>query len=203
MNLTGTPAQLKMFEALGVLLNQLPMHQVSITEIIKTAGVSRSTFYLYYTDFSAFIQDLENRLLKHVDQTQKRDLKSAINATAISPDFNTAYPVFLALVKGIEDNFPLFKALTEQDNSRQFIETFQLSLSETLFANLEENMENKAFFQGIPADYAMPIFFSTILTIILHWLHKKNPEPAAIVARLITRSRYVAPYELFKPKAEP
>lgn len=198
MKLTGTPAQLKMFAALSKLLNQKPTVQVSITAIVKTAGVSRSTFYLYYSDLPAFFKDLQDRLLAHVEKAQDDHLKSAINATAISPDFENAYPVFFALTKAVQDNFMLFKGLTEQKESRQFIEAFQFSLSETLFSNLTENMENKEFFDGIPSDYAMPMFFSSILIIILHWLHKKNPESAQVIARLITRSRYVAPYELFK-----
>lgn len=198
MKLTGTPAQLKLFAAFSDLLSQMPMTRISITHLVNAAGVNRSTFYLYYVDLPAFIKDLEDRLLVHIEEGADKRLQSAIKATIVSPDPQSVYPVFLDLTQSIADNFELFKELTAEDGDHRFADKLQLTLTEILFSNLEEALENKTFFEDIPADYAMPIFFSSILTIILHWLHKKKPESAQEVAKLITKSRYVEPYKLFR-----
>ncbi len=198
MKITGTPAQLKMFVAFGKLLQSRPINQVSITSIIKAASINRSTFYLYYSDIDAFVNDLENRLLDYISDKQSDQLRIAIEATSREPSFDNAYPVFLSITRSIKDNFQLFQALTSPNGDSAFIEKLELSMGSTLFANLSEVEENEEFFAGVPADYAVPMFFSSILTVIKHWLKKDKPESAEFVAKLITRTRYVSPYQLFK-----
>ncbi|ANZ61495.1 hypothetical protein AYR62_08525 [Secundilactobacillus paracollinoides] len=200
--LTGTPMQQRLYETFAEMLKTKQVSEISVVALTKQAGVSRGTFYMYYADIPHFVDQLERTLFMHLGRAHADNLQTAIKATALAPNPEIAYPIFEKLMATINDYYPLFRGLSGPNGDPHFWKMFETEMTSSLFSALPETLENTLYLDDIPVDYVMPIFMSSILTIIRHWLLKINPEPYQEVAKIITESRYVEPYNLFKASDE-
>lgn len=49
------------------LLSETGLHKITVASVTKAAGINRSTFYEYYSDVRALLEDTENKLLADLD----------------------------------------------------------------------------------------------------------------------------------------
>lgn len=192
-----TPKQKQLFTGFSRLLKTRSMATITVTDLIKEAGVSRGTFYLYYQGIDDFVAQVESSLLNMLIKKQAPVLQGAIRRTSEGPNRAAANDAFLALARAIGSQWDLFSALASENGDPSLRAKLMDTLSDVLFRALPPQLENDDFFESIPVDYAMPMYLGTIVEILVHWLRKKKPESPEIVAETIVKSRYVPPYHLF------
>ncbi|MFA6829944.1 MAG: TetR/AcrR family transcriptional regulator [Bacilli bacterium] len=73
------------------LLTKNSINKISVNEIIKTAGVSKATFYKYYTDKYSLLAECFNRYCHHFEETLLENK---------SPDFVSIFTDFLNEERG-------------------------------------------------------------------------------------------------------
>jgi AcrR family transcriptional regulator len=189
----------KMFSTVPKLLTTTPIFKLTVTMVVKAAKVSRGSFYSHFQDIYDFIHAFEDALIKQATVSQQV-LDQGIQAAFVHPDPRNAYPTYLELTTNINAQLTSFQALLGPNGDPQFLDQFQAGLIDNLLATTEQAPLNHQYFQSIPADYAMPIYFSGVLAIIRHWLTKDHPETPEVVANIIVQSRYTAAYNLFSDR---
>ena len=57
-----------LLDAFKILAGQKALNKISVSEITKLTGVTRSTFYNHYEDMPAFINAMEDRIIDEIFQ---------------------------------------------------------------------------------------------------------------------------------------
>lgn len=67
--------------ALNQLVQQKDMCDISISELVAKANITRSTFYVYYDSIAAVRDDIENEIIAQIDKVMNENdwLKSMVN----------------------------------------------------------------------------------------------------------------------------
>ncbi len=75
MRYNSRPAKTKrnIKRALLILLNEKDISEITISELAKTAEISRKTFYLHYTDFSEILDEIKNDLVALFNESVMKD----------------------------------------------------------------------------------------------------------------------------------
>lgn len=55
--------------ALITLMETQPFNTITIANIVKEAGLNRSTFYRYFDDKYALVEEIENEIINHLENT--------------------------------------------------------------------------------------------------------------------------------------
>ncbi len=96
------------------LVQEKDMANISICELTERAGVTRSTFYMYYQDVSDVRDDIENEILEKLDKTMS---EAELAATVFDP-----YPLLSTIaneiVKYDRDN----RYILSSDNSGKLLD---------------------------------------------------------------------------------
>lgn len=65
-NARGMASRIKICDAMLTLLNEKPMNKITVQEVIKRAGVNRSTFYAHYLDINDLMDKIEAEKVKEI-----------------------------------------------------------------------------------------------------------------------------------------
>lgn len=186
-----TQANIK--KAFIALINDKGFSNLTVSDITRTAGISRGTFYVHFTDKFA--------LLAHIEHTIQQSIATAIQSNIDHAIDNTPRDK-------AEELFNTFSAaLDYADSERETIRALFSAKGDPQFFNqlkdLVDNMisgkliaANGHYSDIIPIDYTKQIAIYSILNIIRHWLNKENPESPAEIATILMRSRFLAPHDL-------
>lgn len=107
------------------LMHNKSIGKISIKEICENAEINRSTFYLYYTDQQALLEEIESELITHAQEHLKK-----IDSDAGSLQYLTE------LLSYIQRHADIFRTLLCREESLPF----QSAFVETSFFNLKLNL---------------------------------------------------------------
>ena len=107
------------------LMHNKPIGKITIKEICENAEINRSTFYLYYTDQNALLEEIESELITHAQEHLKK-----IDSDAGSLQYLTA------LLAYIQEHADIFRTLLCREEGLPF----QSAFVETSFLNLKLNL---------------------------------------------------------------
>lgn len=118
--------------ALIQLMNEKPFDKISITELVKRSGVSRSAFYRNY--------DSKEDILLEINQTISQLLMDAFSQPRYLEDPFTLYKDLFTVIKENEQNFRLFLQANLQNIS---------PLLKLLYQETDTSLSQKQFYQNI------------------------------------------------------
>ena len=110
---SGDDRELAILETATRLLDERPLHEISVDDLAKGAGISRPTFYFYFPSKDAVLLALLDRVVKEADEALARvadDLASDPPTywrnciTAFHETFRGHRPVALACAQARADN---------------------------------------------------------------------------------------------------
>lgn len=165
-----TKTRKKIYHALGELMQETPFDKVTVSDIMKKAGVSRKTFYNHYQDKIDLVQEYQKELSDTIQQifTQNTDM----GKTVIEK---------LALFLNTQDY--LLTALLSYNGS--------LELQCIIRGTMEKYCERRlkpVIKDPLQLEYQMIVTANSIFSIVQHWLvtgKKISPEElAGIVIKL-------------------
>lgn len=162
-------------DAFQILAGRKELDKITVSEITKLTGVTRSTFYNHYEDMPSFIDAMESRIVDEIFQMLK-SFKSK-GSTELSRKF------FDSLCSYIRKNAFLIRILVSP-NGYLFVEKalsmFHIYVASTLGESGKSDTEQQAF------SYALAYSIGGTLGILHKWALENCQEPEAVVASHLT-----------------
>ena len=147
---------------------------VSITSLCNNSGVSRSTFYLYFDDKYAVLENVEKRLLDGFWEANK-DMPFVTD-----PDQKNDHPK--QVIKFLRSNEEWYKAILGPHGDPGFTYRWKKVIIRTLDARLADKNINK-----INTEIQGAIFSSGLIGLFTHILFEKPEVSDDVIGRYMTR----------------
>ncbi|MNC05336.1 hypothetical protein D3C75_528070 [compost metagenome] len=152
------------------LMRTSPINKITIREICGQAGINRSTFYLYYTDSYALLEEIEGELLAHARERLERLDSNMDNRHDLQE-----------LLSYIKEHADIFKTLLcRQDNL-----SFQLKFIDSSIKNLRLNVALEC--SEHISDYVYGFLTAGCLSIITKWISADFDMDSKALSEIIIR----------------
>lgn len=159
----------KFIDVFCELYEQKPIEKITIQELTRKSGFSRSTFYQYFCDIYDLLDYVENDILKYIN-------------TKIIEDKNFSSPNLQCIINVFEEKEKYFNALLGKYGSINFLERLKQEIPvERIGWNLDETD---------PIDsYLTEFYVTTTLSLFRLWQKKGHDLPPEQIFDLILRLR--------------
>jgi len=157
-------------DSLITLLGEKPIGKITIKEICDHAGINRSTFYLYYADSYALLEEIEGDLIAHA---QEHLLKIDSDAGSLQ--------YLSALLGYIRQHADVMRTLLCRQASQSFQNAFLAKVFEHLQHSLVLSCEQPV------TGYVYRYLVMGCLSMIKQWIESGFDLPADELASLIFR----------------
>lgn len=135
---------------------QRPLDEVSVTDLVRRAGVSRATFYLHYEDLRALALDACADVV--------RQAVEALHAWRGTPDPDQPPPALTGFFLGVTPHGPLYRTLLGPAGGGP--------LGQLLHRELRERSRTERLLAGAPApDLVASAVASAFVAVLADWLH--------------------------------
>lgn len=154
----------KIMDAFWTLYKEKPIDKITIAEITNITDNNRGTFYHYFKDIYAVLEQIESDLIKEV-RTEVTKALDNHSFESNSADINLLYSISMPIFKKNEDK--IFTLLGKNGDPR-FTSAFRKSIQAMLiqFWNLPEESEN--------LDYLMEYAYSAMIGLMVKWHENGN-----------------------------
>ena len=147
--------------ALVLLMNDREFSEISITDIIRRAGVSRSAYYRNYSS--------KEDILTNVFHKAAETIVSALSDSLTQKNMQKSYlTIFEKVLEG--------KVFFEIIDKANMIYTFQSTLNEKYISFVEEKTAEEY--------YRVLYWIGSILNVIFGWMHRDYKESPEEMARI-------------------
>ena len=154
-------------QALVQLTKQKSKHHISVRELCETAGVNRSTFYVYYKDIDELMEEIEQEVYAQIEIALDTEPSGFLQ--------------MLRTMEYIRKNQDVVLMMLQQDNSNA-LECF----SDIMWRKFDMAYQRMNRCRDIPqAKYLYVMLFTGTLGVIRKWLENGCVEPAEQIARII------------------
>lgn len=173
----------KMDKALISLLEHKPFEYITVSEICKTAGVNRSTFYLHYENTIDLLNETARFLLDDFVSYFNIDTKNIANKIRessldelvfISDEYLHPYLSY------ISENQCVFRTVLSHSSSFGFNEIFQ-----RLYENIFNPVLERFNYPLSNRKYAMMFYLNGITAIVTEWLKDGCEKSIKEVSQII------------------
>ena len=113
-----TEAQHALANSLLTLWATKPLHQITVRELVQTAHVARSTFYVYYQNVDQLAEQIENNYIAQIIQRNQSFMDTSISAR----DFGVLYGETVAY---IQENSQVFHTFLVANVNNRFIQKWK------------------------------------------------------------------------------
>lgn len=171
----------KMDEALLALLSEKDLDYITVKEICKVSGVSRSTFYLHYEtigdlllETAQYISDTFHTYFQHLPRQEFTPGASKETLIFITPEYLIPWLSF------IRDNKLLYRTVVKRLHHLPLGDKLFLDINQTIHVALE------AF--GIPENhrkYWMAFHLEGINAIVKEWLERDCQDSLEEISQII------------------
>ncbi|MFS1663987.1 TetR/AcrR family transcriptional regulator [Streptococcus sp. zg-JUN1979] len=172
--------RLQIYHAAGKLLHETPYDKLRATQIAEEALISRSGFYLYFSDKDAMVSSYFDFLAKQVKSICDAHRESA-------EDLNQA---LIEIITFLQDE-ELFAGLLGRNSTphireraREGIEQFAMSEVVSYFEMLGFDFE-KLILNKADLEYYRDSAVSSIIAIFMRWFARRKAERPERIARII------------------
>ena len=170
-----------LLDALMALVEKKPFAKLSVTEITRTAGLDRSTFYLHYSGIHALLEDLSAFLFD--------ELRSEIIAQGqvdVNQDPKALEAYVLIYFSHLDKYQKFYKRMLGKQGDPCFKSLFQSLLAELLFEPIADKILQ--YKPASTAELFLQFYTSGFSGIAAWWLDKDMPIPAMEAAQIVTRN---------------
>ncbi len=149
--------------ALFELLDTKDLNKITITELTKTADISRKTFYIHYNKLEDVLIEAENELIAaFIEGTDK---------LSFSNNQKFFFDLFYNLDKHFTDDLEYYKKLAKSSYAKAFSER----VGETLFKKLYTLLKPILDYRGEQLEYACIVIASSVYNVFMEWLRSDSP----------------------------
>lgn len=194
--------QQRIIKAFIQLVSEKGFNNLTVSNITRTAKLSRGTFYIYYLDKYDVLEKIESHLLTNMENLMQTNMDKTVtwiddvNNNKLSAELDTYSPYrsFIQSFDFLDKNRFILKTLLSKNGDSQFV----YKLRNVIDKQIDKHYKNifKSGHEVIPSDYTHDLLISSLISIIGHWIEKENPESPAEIAEILIHSRILAAYQL-------
>ncbi|KFJ01237.1 TetR/AcrR family transcriptional regulator [Bifidobacterium stellenboschense] len=201
---TKTEAKIK--AAFTTLVQSKGFDAMTVSDIARTAGINRGTFYMHYLDKFDLRQQLIDDTIADltailVDDTiadgADADTRTVSHTAgrAICDAFRTES--ISAALRYVRDDYAFFNAISRSGNDMQLYDKLKKVLKQLIVTQAQRlGADPQSAYNGIPADYAMEILVSAVSSIIWLWIRRGCRETPEEICRIIEINKSTAPIDI-------
>ena len=206
---TKTEARIK--AAFTTLMQSKGFDAMTVSDIARTAGINRGTFYMHYLDKMDLRQQLVDDAIEDLTRILVTDAASPDrDRKAVSLDGNATAPhrgkaicdafqsaSIADALRHIRNDYAFFSVVSRSGNDMQLYDRMKEVLKRLIVAQATRfGAEPKTDYNGIPADYAMEILVSAVSSIIWLWIRRGCKESPEEICRIIEVNKTTAPVDI-------
>ncbi|MDC2806139.1 TetR/AcrR family transcriptional regulator [Leuconostoc suionicum] len=194
--------QQRIMDAFVKLVNEKGFNNLTVSNITRTAKLSRGTFYIYYLDKYDVLEKIETYLLTNMEKLMQNNIDKTIswlddvdnNKLSAELDTYSPYRSFIQSFDFLDKNRFTLKTLLSKNGDSQFVYKLRHLIDEQIDSHYKNIFKDGN--EIIPSDYTHDLLISSLISIIGHWLQKDDPESPAEIAEILIRSRILAAYQV-------
>lgn len=186
------------------LMKSAPLNDLTTQDIIEAANVSRKTFYTYYKDKQALLDDLEQRILTGLQEALATD-RAVLTTLDHTPNaeeiVELAQRSFKHTVRLISQHRQAGQVLlADHGDLNLMIKIQQLAIQEFRHrAPLIFNLTRPATTDpdsSFPVDYLVVLYVGAVTSVLIHWVRAKHPLPEKRVLAILGAVQVTSPLQL-------
>ncbi|MGN0135218.1 TetR/AcrR family transcriptional regulator C-terminal domain-containing protein [Anaerotignum sp.] len=167
----------RMAEALGILLMEKPLKNITVREIAELADINRGTFYLHYKDVFDMSEQIFNEIFEKFNEI--------VSSHELKEKTESIFPLLVEIFSLLGENADLFQCMLGKNGDAAFIDKLKNVIREKCFVHLQElfHFENENDW-----DYFYNFIISGCIGLIGAWLEsgqKETPQQMAALAEKI------------------
>ncbi|MBS1008679.1 TetR/AcrR family transcriptional regulator [Leuconostoc suionicum] len=194
--------QQRIMDAFVKLVSEKGFNNLTVSNITRTAKLSRGTFYIYYLDKYDVLEKIETHLLTNMEKLMQNNIDKTIswlddvdnNKLSAELDTYSPYRSFIQSFDFLDKNRVTLKTLLSKNGDSQFVYKLRHLIDEQIDSHYKNIFKDGN--EVIPSDYTHDLLISSLISIIGHWLQKDDPESPAEIAEILIRSRILAAYQV-------
>ncbi|MBS0942786.1 TetR/AcrR family transcriptional regulator [Leuconostoc mesenteroides] len=194
--------QQRIMDAFVKLVSEKGFNNLTVSNITRTAKLSRGTFYIYYLDKYDVLEKIETYLLTNMEKLMQINIDKTIswlddvdnNKLSAELDTYSPYRSFIQSFDFLDKNRFTLKTLLSKNGDSQFVYKLRHLIDEQIDSHYKNIFKDGN--EVIPSDYTHDLLISSLISIIGHWLQKDDPESPAEIAEILIRSRILAAYQI-------
>lgn len=152
----------KIKRAVTVLIRSKSISDISITEIVKLAGISRNTFYLHFSSIFEVLDEITDEVIANCTTIF---VKYSYNDLLID-----CYPLVSELFSVYSNNKYLTDNVLFSPYGNNFIQKFSVSLTDTIYSSFISRYNN-----NYKIAYRISFVVSGILGVFYKWVIDGKP----------------------------
>ncbi|WP_251546326.1 TetR/AcrR family transcriptional regulator [Limosilactobacillus caecicola] len=179
-------------------LSQQSFNQLTISQLIKTAGISRRAFYLHYQDKYDLLHQLETKVIADLQRAFQEDHRSFVQTLDDKQElWKQNYLLLNHVLQLIHRERSLFRVLLSANGDPNFRQSlWQLTANEI---DTRVALYHAEFNDRIPVQYAKVLIVDGLIGLILAWINNPHPESVENFSKIVTNSQLIAPLDLLTP----
>lgn len=194
--------QQRIMDAFVKLVSEKGFNNLTVSNITRTAKLSRGTFYIYYLDKYDVLEKIETYLLTNMEKLMQINIDKTIswlddvdnNKLSAELDTYSPYRSFIQSFDFLDKNRFTLKTLLSKNGDSQFVYKLRHLIDEQIDSHYKNIFKDGN--EVIPSDYTHDLLISSLISIIGHWLQKDDPESPSEIAEILIRSRILAAYQV-------
>lgn len=180
--------------AFSELIEEKGLDSLTVSDIARSAGINRGTFYLHYVDKDDLKKQLESEALDAIrDRLFNSEESNPNDPVDVIP-----YVAILSALEYVSEDFEFIKAIIGPRGDHAFLGRFRDNLGEMIEKQIAKSTTLRLEMKGFPREYAMQVMLAGIVAIVELWLSRDGKESPEQIATMIHESRRLAPYEFLQ-----
>ncbi|MCC8439795.1 MAG: TetR/AcrR family transcriptional regulator [Liquorilactobacillus satsumensis] len=178
--------KLKIFNALISFVDEKAIYDVTVAELTRKIGINRGTFYLYFSDISDAILQIETILTNKI-------VKVLETTNALHSGNGLELDMYKAITQSISKNRDAYMALLGVNGDQRFANHLKQRLVPFIGSNgVIKTSKNS----NIPVNFAEDFIINSIFNVVLFWITNNSEVPYEKVADIIYETRRLTPLEI-------
>jgi len=170
------------------------LKQITVSDLTRTSGISRGTFYLHYLDKDDLVNQLEDDFAQQFQDLLDAGIDGTMDYRQMAA--GQPYPVIVAIVAFAARNKALLNFFFGPHGDPAFLGRITTKLQTAILGELKRIKGTATFRYNIPATYALSLVTNAIMSIVTTWLASQEQLSQAAVSSLIMQALYLSPYEI-------
>lgn len=161
-------------QTLLALMVESPFDEITITDVISKSGMGRATFYRYFKTKSEILTSIDKRILSATNAEMQR-LSETLPKNLAPVDYLIA---LLPTYYQFRDELKILWGPNSTGNYAVRLHMQFMPFIQTFFSPRPK-------VRNIPVDYALDIYTSTFVSLLLMWMQRPLPERPEEFGRII------------------
>lgn len=179
------------------LINEKGFFSLTVSDITQTAKINRGTFYLHYIDKFDLLEKTESSVIHSLEEILDTGYNNTLHSSEpIRRLFSV--DVLISVAAFFHSERDLICALLNDNSTAAFLNKMKQCFQQYVI-RFSKELEEQGILKnptGIPEIYVQTVIVNHAVSIFQCWLLQKQPETPEEIALMISRTRFLSPFDL-------